>query len=256
MSTTQTISAHPSSESNLLQPNGVNNDSKPTAHSPPPDYESIQYPQLSGGSMPTDQSAIPNNQINVIADHSNLPPHALARAVQSSATMQEAFLYNVSIVTGCCDFERTLKRGRLIWLFLGLFGIHHLYLRRYEHFFWCILWLWMFGQMGYAPRVMIVAFGFYLILWIIDGIRLKSLIRIANIPYKIRCHEWSLYDIYLFWLPPYGMIHLFFFFFSYLIFFCICGYKISMRIFEMFFEALLQKFTLKSFLLCCLMFSF
>ncbi len=87
--------------------------------------------------------------------------------------------------------------------FLGIFGVHNLYTRRYTHFLYYGGWLVIISRMGGGLPLFICG-GILFILWIIDGFRIPSMVRYANASKEERQLIWSMYDIYLLWIPPFG----------------------------------------------------
>eukprot|EP01083_Nonionella_stella_P124894 377410_1 len=109
---------------------------------------------------------------------------------------------------GCC-FMKHLPKYSLYtaycrWLFLGIFGFHHLYLNRWGHFvLFASLWLTVPPTTPYS--VMLI---FVIVYWLIDAIRIPYFVDKLNhrnkTSDKYRCIEkWSiLLDIYELWTPP------------------------------------------------------
>jgi len=60
--------------------------------------------------------------------------------------------------------------------------------------------------------------GPYVLVWLIDGFRIKKLVEIANnrlVPKEKQTNPWNVYDIYLFWIPPFGFGGLYYFYMGY-----------------------------------------
>jgi len=105
------------------------------------------------------------------------------------------------------NYERVKKTAYYLWFFLGLFGIHHVYLRRYYHFLLCIFWIFIIFQFQFLKLYWLCFIGVYVVVWLIDGFRIEHLVDIANnaiVSKENRVNPWSVYDIYLFWIPPIG----------------------------------------------------
>jgi len=106
------------------------------------------------------------------------------------------------------NHERDKKTAYFLWFFLGLGGIHHIYLRRYLHFIICVLWLWITFSFLYIKMYVLCFAVPYIVVWLIDGLRMQHLVDIANndiVPKEKKINPWSVYDIYLFWIPPFGI---------------------------------------------------
>jgi len=114
--------------------------------------------------------------------------------------------------------ERIVKTAYYLWFFLGLFGVHHIYLRRYLHFLLCIFWLCIISAFRFLDIYILCMIGPYVLVWLIDGFRIKKLVEIANnrlVPKEKQTNPWNIYDIYLFWIPPFGFGGLYYFYMGY-----------------------------------------
>jgi len=105
------------------------------------------------------------------------------------------------------NYQRLTNVAYYLWFFLGLIGVHHIYLRRYYHFLLCVLWIWIISGFRFLDYYWACFIGAYVLVWIIDGFRIRHLVDVANnrfVPKEKKVNPWSVYDIYLCWIPPLG----------------------------------------------------